>query len=64
VSDLNATTLEDDVDIVVAPPAIYIQQVVKSLAPRIQVSAQNTSEDFGASRSCCDLLLVIIPQQR
>jgi len=41
VSDLNATPLEDDVDIVVAPPAIYIQQVVKSLAPRIQVSAQN-----------------------
>jgi triosephosphate isomerase len=29
------------VDIVVAPPAIYIQQVVKSLAPRIQISAQN-----------------------
>jgi hypothetical protein len=41
VSHLNSTTLEDDVDIVVAPPAIYIQQVVKSLAPRIQVSAQN-----------------------
>lgn len=42
VSDLNAATLENDVDIVVAPPFIYIDQVKSSLTDRIEVSAQNT----------------------
>ncbi|KAM3259286.1 hypothetical protein ACQJBY_050838 [Aegilops geniculata] len=42
VSDLNAATLESDVDVVVAPPFIYIDQVKSSLTDRIEVSAQNT----------------------
>lgn len=41
VSELNDAKLEDDVDVIVAPPALYIDYVVKSLAPRIEVSAQN-----------------------
>ncbi|TVU10174.1 hypothetical protein EJB05_43685 [Eragrostis curvula] len=41
VSELNAATLEPDVDVVVAPPFIYIDQVKNSLTDRIEVSAQN-----------------------
>ncbi|XP_078173919.1 triosephosphate isomerase isoform X2 [Carex rostrata] len=41
VSDLNSSTLESDVDVVVAPPFIYIEQVKNSLTDRIEVSAQN-----------------------
>ncbi|CAL5082555.1 unnamed protein product [Urochloa decumbens] len=41
VSELNAATLESDVDVVVAPPFIYIDQVKNSLTNRIEVSAQN-----------------------
>ncbi|PWZ12483.1 Triosephosphate isomerase, chloroplastic [Zea mays] len=41
VSELNAATLETDVDVVVAPPFIYIDQVKNSLTGRIEVSAQN-----------------------
>ncbi|CAN6167790.1 unnamed protein product, partial [Urochloa humidicola] len=41
VSELNAATLESDVDVVVAPPFIYIDQVKNSLTDRIEVSAQN-----------------------
>ncbi|KAJ1693112.1 hypothetical protein LUZ63_009810 [Rhynchospora breviuscula] len=41
VSDLNAATLESDVDVVVAPPFVYIEQVKNSLTDRIEVSAQN-----------------------
>ncbi|GJN34472.1 hypothetical protein PR202_gb23135 [Eleusine coracana subsp. coracana] len=41
VSELNAATLEPDVDVVVAPPFIYIDQVKNSLTDRIELSAQN-----------------------
>ncbi|XP_021286667.1 triosephosphate isomerase, chloroplastic [Herrania umbratica] len=42
VSDLNSTTLESDVDVVVAPPFVYLDQVKASLTDRIEVSAQNS----------------------
>ncbi|PIN14291.1 Triosephosphate isomerase [Handroanthus impetiginosus] len=41
VSDLNSATLESDVDVVVAPPFVYIDQVKNSLSDRIGISAQN-----------------------
>ncbi|XP_060168571.1 triosephosphate isomerase, chloroplastic [Lycium barbarum] len=41
VSDLNSAQLESDVDVVVAPPFVYIDQVKNSLTDRIEVSAQN-----------------------
>ncbi|KAG5624828.1 hypothetical protein H5410_010046 [Solanum commersonii] len=41
VSDLNNAQLESDVDVVVAPPFLYIDQVKNSLTDRIEVSAQN-----------------------
>ncbi|KAJ8767565.1 hypothetical protein K2173_017909 [Erythroxylum novogranatense] len=42
VSDLNNAKLEDDVDVAVAPPFIYIDQVKASLTSRIEISAQNS----------------------
>ncbi|GLT42890.1 hypothetical protein SLA2020_168680 [Shorea laevis] len=42
VSDLNGATLEPDVDVVVAPPFVYIDQVKNSLTERIDISAQNS----------------------
>ncbi|CAN6481405.1 unnamed protein product [Victoria cruziana] len=42
VSDLNNAQIEDDVDVVVAPPFIYINQVKDSLTDRIDISAQNS----------------------
>ncbi|GKV24052.1 hypothetical protein SLEP1_g33714 [Rubroshorea leprosula] len=42
VSDLNSATLEPDVDVVVAPPFVYIDQVKNSLTERIDISAQNS----------------------
>lgn len=42
ISDLNGAHLENDVDVVVAPPFIYIDQVKNSLTDRIGISAQNT----------------------
>ncbi|CAN4112524.1 unnamed protein product [Withania somnifera] len=41
VSDLNSAHLESDVDVVVAPPFLYVDQVKNSLTDRIEVSAQN-----------------------
>ncbi|XAR59064.1 Triose-phosphate isomerase [Bertholletia excelsa] len=41
VSDLNSAKLEPDVDVVVAPPFVYIDQVKSLLTDRIEVSAQN-----------------------
>eukprot|EP00252_Welwitschia_mirabilis_P023441 TRINITY_DN6619_c0_g1_i1.p1 TRINITY_DN6619_c0_g1~~TRINITY_DN6619_c0_g1_i1.p1 ORF type:complete len:316 (+),score=81.88 TRINITY_DN6619_c0_g1_i1:316-1263(+) len=41
VSDLNSAKLEDDVDVVVAPPFVYIDYVRGTLSDRIEVSAQN-----------------------
>lgn len=41
ISDLNSATMEPDVDVVVAPPFVYIDQVKNSLTNRIEVSAQN-----------------------
>ncbi|XP_031130542.1 triosephosphate isomerase, chloroplastic-like [Ipomoea triloba] len=41
VSDLNSAKLESDVDVVVAPPFLYIDQVKASLTDRIEISAQN-----------------------
>ncbi|KAF3796385.1 Triosephosphate isomerase [Nymphaea thermarum] len=42
VSDLNNAQIEDDVDVVVAPPFIYVDQVKNSLTDRIDISAQNS----------------------
>ncbi|KAF8013567.1 hypothetical protein BT93_I1423 [Corymbia citriodora subsp. variegata] len=42
VSDLNGATLEPDVDVVVAPPFVYIDQVKNSLTPRIEIASQNS----------------------
>ncbi|XP_051147195.1 triosephosphate isomerase, chloroplastic-like [Andrographis paniculata] len=42
VSDLNSATLESDVDVVVAPPFVYIEQVKNSLSDRIEISGQNS----------------------
>ncbi|KAH7518473.1 hypothetical protein FEM48_Zijuj09G0175200 [Ziziphus jujuba var. spinosa] len=42
VSDLNSAKLEPDVDVVVAPPFVYLDQVKSSLSDRIEVSAQNS----------------------
>ncbi|KAJ8460260.1 hypothetical protein OPV22_033186 [Ensete ventricosum] len=42
VADLNDAKLETDVDVVVAPPYIYIDQVKQSLTDRIEISAQNS----------------------
>lgn len=42
VTELNSAKLEDDVDIIVAPPFIYIDQVKNSLTDRIEISAQNS----------------------
>ncbi|KAK4477155.1 hypothetical protein RD792_016368 [Penstemon davidsonii] len=42
VSDLNSATLESDVDVVVAPPFVYIDQVNNSLSGRIEIAAQNS----------------------
>uniref|UniRef100_A0A0C9RUY0 TSA: Wollemia nobilis Ref_Wollemi_Transcript_11966_1281 transcribed RNA sequence n=1 Tax=Wollemia nobilis TaxID=56998 RepID=A0A0C9RUY0_9CONI len=42
VSDLNSAKLEEDVDIVVAPPFVYIEQVKNSITVRIEIAAQNS----------------------
>ncbi|XP_059434087.1 triosephosphate isomerase, chloroplastic [Corylus avellana] len=42
VSDLNSAKLEADVDVVVAPPFVYIDQVKNTLTDRIEISAQNS----------------------
>ncbi|ESQ46008.1 hypothetical protein EUTSA_v10000249mg [Eutrema salsugineum] len=42
VSDLNSATLEADVDVVVSPPFVYIDQVKSSLTDRIEISGQNS----------------------
>eukprot|EP00268_Persea_americana_P021735 TRINITY_DN21643_c0_g1_i2.p1 TRINITY_DN21643_c0_g1~~TRINITY_DN21643_c0_g1_i2.p1 ORF type:complete len:314 (-),score=84.87 TRINITY_DN21643_c0_g1_i2:328-1269(-) len=42
VSDLNSAKVEADVDVVVAPPFVYIDQVKNSLTDRIEISAQNS----------------------
>lgn len=42
VADLNSEKLEDDVDIVVAPPFVYIDFVNSTLNDRIEISAQNS----------------------
>ncbi|XP_075501669.1 triosephosphate isomerase, chloroplastic-like [Primulina tabacum] len=41
VSDLNSAALESDVDVVVAPPFVYVDQVKSSLSDRIEIAAQN-----------------------
>ncbi|CAA6666691.1 unnamed protein product [Spirodela intermedia] len=41
VSDLNSANIESDVDVVVSPPYLYIDQVKSSLTDRIEISAQN-----------------------
>ncbi|KAG4153133.1 hypothetical protein ERO13_D04G165150v2 [Gossypium hirsutum] len=42
VSDLNSAKLETDVDVVVSPPFVYLDQVTASLTGRIEVSGQNS----------------------
>ncbi|XP_030523116.1 triosephosphate isomerase, chloroplastic [Rhodamnia argentea] len=42
VSDLNSATLEPDVDVIVAPPFVYIDQVKNSITPRIEIASQNS----------------------
>ncbi|KAJ3353867.1 triosephosphate isomerase [Allomyces javanicus] len=41
IETLNGAEVPDNVDVVVAPPAIYLESVRKALSPRIAVSAQN-----------------------
>ncbi|CAK9138335.1 unnamed protein product [Ilex paraguariensis] len=42
VLDLNSAKLETDVDVIVAPPFVYIEQVKNSLTDRIDIAAQNS----------------------
>lgn len=42
ISDLNSAKLEADVDVVVAPPFVYIDQVKNTLTDRIEISGQNS----------------------
>lgn len=42
ISDLNNAKLEPDVDVVVAPPFVYIDQVKNSITDRIEISGQNS----------------------
>ncbi|KAK4562413.1 hypothetical protein RGQ29_005051 [Quercus rubra] len=42
ISDLNSAKLETDVDVVVAPPFVYIDQVKNTLSDRIEISGQNS----------------------
>lgn len=42
VQELNDAKLEEDVDVVVAPPYIYLDSVLNTLTKRIEVSAQNS----------------------
>nr|AFK41708.1 unknown [Medicago truncatula] len=42
ISDLNNAKLEPDVDVVVAPPFVYIDQVKTSITDRIEISGQNS----------------------
>jgi len=42
ISDLNSVKLETDVDVVVAPPFVYIDQVKNTLSDRIEISGQNS----------------------
>lgn len=42
VSDLNSSKLEPDVDVVVAPPFVYLDLVKNSLTDRIELSSQNS----------------------
>ncbi|OIV92170.1 hypothetical protein TanjilG_30811 [Lupinus angustifolius] len=42
LNDLNSAKLEPDVDVVVAPPFVYIDQVKGSITNRIEISAQNS----------------------
>ncbi|KAK7847748.1 triosephosphate isomerase [Quercus suber] len=51
ISDLNSVKLETDVDVVVAPPFVYIDQVKNTLSDRIEISGQNSwvgKGDIGA----------------
>lgn len=41
ITDLNEAAIEDGVDVIVAPPSLYLDQVTRNLTDRIQVSAQN-----------------------
>ncbi|XP_050233933.1 triosephosphate isomerase, chloroplastic [Mercurialis annua] len=42
VSDMNNEKLEADVDVVAAPPFVYIDQVKSSLTDRIEIAGQNS----------------------
>lgn len=42
IAELNDAKLEDDVDVVVSPPFVYIDQVKNSLTDRIEISGQNS----------------------
>lgn len=41
VQELNTATIEDDVDVIVAPPTLYLDQVLSDISDKIEVSAQN-----------------------
>nr|GMD04999.1 triosephosphate isomerase, chloroplastic-like [Ipomoea batatas] len=63
VSDLNSAKLESDVDVVVAPPFLYIDQVKASLTDRVEISAQNCwiSKGGAFTGEIRIILVVIIP---
>lgn len=49
VSDLNDSKLENDVDVVVSPPYVYIDLVKQLLTDHIEISAQNSWIDKGGA---------------
>ncbi|KAG0606303.1 hypothetical protein M758_9G130500 [Ceratodon purpureus] len=49
VEDLNSAKFEEGVDVVVAPPFVYISQVIDTLTDRIEVAAQNSWSGKGGA---------------
>ncbi|XP_041377877.1 triosephosphate isomerase-like [Gigantopelta aegis] len=46
IAFLNKGPLNDDTDIIVAPPAVYLDYVRKGLSPKVAVSAQNCYKEL------------------
>lgn len=60
VDDLNEVEFEEDVEIVVCPPFLYIHQVLETLTKRIDVAAQNCWTGKGGAITgeiCADQLV-------
>eukprot|EP01023_Acetabularia_acetabulum_P007811 TRINITY_DN1340_c0_g1_i1.p1 TRINITY_DN1340_c0_g1~~TRINITY_DN1340_c0_g1_i1.p1 ORF type:complete len:324 (+),score=53.37 TRINITY_DN1340_c0_g1_i1:75-974(+) len=60
VSDLNAGTIPQDVEVVCAPPFMYLHQVKTSLKPPYEVAAQNCWKSEGGAYTgevCAEMLV-------